>query len=324
MAAVQSSAMDWPMSRDEKKSQLLRLYNDDVRAADVMLSSREPALEALREELDAVRRAAGVHKIVQDAPIEENKDGTTTAAAEAEIERLRSAVETAAAVLRAIVPPPSDESDVAGLPEGGSTRMRARSEGSARDAQTSALRPALCRTPRQGPRPKRKVSFGGQPEEEPGNGNGRPVLTDSDEENSPRKMNATPPRKHRDSIGLTKDRTSAEDKLDVDTPVKTQVVANTGDLVSKSSLKVHLIWLLCSLTIAVIGGRWAFTTEAPPLTTEAPPTNAAMSFGDPACWVGDYTPQGCCLGAARGNPRCWDEHQGYTFERCCLGRAIPN
>jgi hypothetical protein len=286
-----------------------------VKAADIMLSSREPALEALREELDAVRRAAGIQKLVQDAPIEEASENTRTTAADAEVERLRMAVESAAAVLRAIVPPPH-ESDIVSS-EGSSTRVRARSEGSARESQDCTLRSALCRTPRQD-RPKRKVSFGGQPEEEPA----RVVLTDSEEEDSHRKLALTPPRKLRDSIGLTKERSSDVDSYD-EKPSKTQGQPNAANVpASKPVWKVHLMWLLCSATMAVIGigsSSVAFRDAAGPSPPVSP--DMATSFGDPTCWTEGFSPQLCCLGfGTKGNPDCWDA--SHTFERCCLGRSI--
>lgn len=53
------ASLDWPLSRDEKKSCVLKLYDRDVRAANNLLRSGEAALEALRQELAVVRNAGG-------------------------------------------------------------------------------------------------------------------------------------------------------------------------------------------------------------------------------------------------------------------------
>lgn len=53
------ASLDWPLSRDEKKSCVLKFYEQDVRAANRLLRSGEAALEALRQELAVVRSAGG-------------------------------------------------------------------------------------------------------------------------------------------------------------------------------------------------------------------------------------------------------------------------
>merc|ERR1719265_2611474 len=49
------SALDWPLSREEKKTRVLQLYDRDTRAADQLLRTGEDALEALRFELRRIR-----------------------------------------------------------------------------------------------------------------------------------------------------------------------------------------------------------------------------------------------------------------------------
>lgn len=56
MAEVPSSgALDWPLSREEKKQHVIKLYDRDVKAADHLLKSGETALESLRHELHKLR-----------------------------------------------------------------------------------------------------------------------------------------------------------------------------------------------------------------------------------------------------------------------------
>eukprot|EP00747_Dinoflagellata_sp_TGD_P166378 gnl/TRDRNA2_/TRDRNA2_189082_c0_seq1.p1 gnl/TRDRNA2_/TRDRNA2_189082_c0~~gnl/TRDRNA2_/TRDRNA2_189082_c0_seq1.p1 ORF type:complete len:305 (+),score=53.84 gnl/TRDRNA2_/TRDRNA2_189082_c0_seq1:78-917(+) len=154
-------SMDWPLSREEKKGQLLRLYSRDMQASDEVLSSGGAALQALREELEAVRRTAGSRRAKSG---DEDEDSLR----EKEVERLRMALESASAVLRAIVPMQDDAGD-GSLPDSamqtGSRLRRARSEGCA-TVHDSGLRPSLSRTPRQsrGGTPRR-VSFGDKPEQ---------------------------------------------------------------------------------------------------------------------------------------------------------------
>lgn len=49
-------AVDYPMSRDEKKNRVLKLYDQDARQADAMLRSGEEALESMRSELQQLRQ----------------------------------------------------------------------------------------------------------------------------------------------------------------------------------------------------------------------------------------------------------------------------
>jgi len=258
------TAMDWPLSRDEKKTQILRLYNEDVRAADSMLSSGEEALEALREELDAVRQAAGVKVRHNDREVAESPCRST---ADAEIERLRAAVESAAAVLRAIVPAQDEGSDDEECRV--SRRGRARSEGArSKDAD---LRPALRRSKsREGP--KRRVSFGKQPEEEP------PETPDSS--------------------------TKAEEDEDAEDVLLDDRTLHKKGKKGASSLMVHLAWLVVAVAVAAGGSKVAFEMGA----ERSPPMGTVL--GDPNCWVDGFRPEVCCLGPG-GNSKCWDASHTY-------------
>jgi len=55
-AARRRPSVDWPLSREEKKSHVLRLYEQDVQSANQLLESKELALEAVSQELRAMRR----------------------------------------------------------------------------------------------------------------------------------------------------------------------------------------------------------------------------------------------------------------------------
>jgi len=304
-------ALDWPLSRDEKKRQISRLYNEDVRAADSMLSSGEATLEALRDELDSVRKAAGVQKTLPRKKVDcagTPESPASTASQSAEVERLRTAVETAAAVLRALLPTPDECTSLPGDAERPPPRPRAQSEGAARDSSGVTIRPALCRTPRgERTKPKRKVSFGGQPEEEPMR---VAAMTDSEDEEIKKEMRATPPRKHRDSLGLYGERPCHADSPSDAQPEAMVTQASDAEMPT-SSITVHLKWGACSLVLAMLIGMLAFHMGAP--RSDSVP----IAYGDASCWVSGFRPEYCCFGPG-GNPNCWDlEH---TYGRCCLGK----
>merc|ERR1719172_401165 len=89
---------------------------------------------------------------------------TQSETTEPEIARYRHAVDSVRAVLSAILPGRGDDDDDSEV----APPRRARSEGAEREMSAVAVRPSLCRTPRGSMgRPKRRVSFGRQPEEEP-------------------------------------------------------------------------------------------------------------------------------------------------------------
>jgi len=144
--------MDWPLSQHEKRSQLLRIYDKDAKAADL-------ALDALRTELENIRNRSRSNESCQ---LESQQEASACAdpneATRREAERLRVAVESASAVFRAILQPGGmDDCDSDGEHgrAGHADRGRAKSEGA---LPHCALKPALrdrCATPR-----RKRVSFG--------------------------------------------------------------------------------------------------------------------------------------------------------------------
>lgn len=50
--------MDWPLSREEKRACAMQLYEQDVRAADLLLRSKDSSLKELRAEVKVLRRAS--------------------------------------------------------------------------------------------------------------------------------------------------------------------------------------------------------------------------------------------------------------------------
>lgn len=52
----QQPALDWPLSREEKKGCVMRLYEKDVTTANDLLRSKEEALQAASDELQVLRR----------------------------------------------------------------------------------------------------------------------------------------------------------------------------------------------------------------------------------------------------------------------------
>jgi len=299
------TAMDWPLSREEKKNQLLRLYNDDVRAADSMLSSGNRTLEALRAELEAVRAAAGIQKSVRKIMDNQDLPGAPTKIADNEVERLRQAVEDAAAVLRAILPQEdSDPASCTAEAEATPPRFRARSEGAGREPSAVAARPALCRTPRDSRRPKRKVSFGGQPEEEPRRASSPDVWKEDVDDRAV--ILQTPPTRTRhtgDSPVSAKTRSVRS---------KTMSKPSLEEPSTSSRLKVHLTWLICSLVLVTLCGYGAFQ-----MGSRRPPAPRSRMLGDKTCWKLGFTADFCCDRSKGpvGNINCWDAD--FTYARCC-------
>lgn len=170
--------MDWPLSREETKCRLLRLYDSDVQAADQLLHNGEAALEALRGELNSIRHAKGTtsapplrspclqaEQSQLPTPSKEEVPEVTSIAGrsvagdadEATI-RLREAVESATAVAAQLkvlmgvvgkIPEPASLDSFeaeAELAEVVAARPRARSEGAERNGPLlSALRPQTRR-----------------------------------------------------------------------------------------------------------------------------------------------------------------------------------
>eukprot|EP00930_Biecheleria_cincta_P040903 TRINITY_DN28005_c0_g1_i1.p1 TRINITY_DN28005_c0_g1~~TRINITY_DN28005_c0_g1_i1.p1 ORF type:complete len:244 (+),score=61.86 TRINITY_DN28005_c0_g1_i1:34-765(+) len=115
--------MDWPLSREEKKQRLLTLYSQDVQAADDLLQAGDKRIEALRKELEAMQSSSGAQLW------------------QTEVLRLRSAVESAAAMLKVMeaVPVKSDFEDDTNIPV---ARARARSMGNLHQPADRSVLPA--------------------------------------------------------------------------------------------------------------------------------------------------------------------------------------
>merc|ERR1719375_1577772 len=170
--------------------------------------------------------------------------------------------------------------------------MRARSEGADRAPSAVAARPALCRTPRESRRPKRKVSFGGQPEEEPSHS---PEVSKYDEEEGRTVLLQAPPNKVRP--------VAVEKKGDC--PETAALAAGSG-----SRMKLHLTWLIFTVVLVGLCGLLAFRMGSSPSGT-------SNAVGDKNCWKQGFTPEFCCNKAMGkyGNVHCWDHD--FTYERCC-------
>lgn len=193
--ATEVGAMDWPLSQEEKKTQVMRLYNQDVKAADQLIQAGNSSVQTLQSEVEAIRSAIEAQGIL----VSLSKETTASPASraeqhhdkkdkdkDAEIERLRGAVESATALLRAMSvsrtcdDTPSDlEEDVDQRCHGTPLRChapRCRSEGGLRsmaDLCGPPLKSALSRTPRTSRcTTPRRVSFGRREE----------VVTGSDSE----------------------------------------------------------------------------------------------------------------------------------------------
>lgn len=305
-----SNAIDWPLSREEGRNRISRLYNDE----DTIPSGGETALEALAEELDRVRQAAGVQKKISRLKLKDDSESPASQASGGEeVQRLRAAVENASAVLRAILPTP-DEDD-SPVTEQATVKRRAQSEGCARDSSGVTLRPALCRTPRgERTKPKRKVSFGNAPEDEPMR---RAATTDSEDEDIKAECQATPPRNHRNSLDLNayaRMRESPDQcsSGEMDSP-REDMASQATEIETTRSIKTKVTWKW-SLCVGGTAMAIAMFTYLGPF--RADPDSTHMSYGDPACWVGGFRPEYCCFGPG-GNSNCWDTD--HTYERCCLG-----
>lgn len=144
-AGAAAATLDWPLSRNEKKNQLMHLCDKEVQAADRLLVSERAALAAVREELSALKRS-------QAASRENDEDAMSVQAAE----DVWQVVERAAAVLRAVLPAKEETTDAAYVDAEGPWGM-----GKSRSESSLPFKPALSRTP-GGSRcgtPKRRVSF---------------------------------------------------------------------------------------------------------------------------------------------------------------------
>lgn len=176
--ARSSPHLDWPLSAEEKKGCVLRLYDKDVQAANELIRSSEEKLEAMQEQLAKARIADGtppwnlseqitlVPEVTLDSrsskpmaveqPAIVDADDTEDAA-----DKLRATIAAATAALQALEnakvkkDPPSRKSEQSNFSQG---RQRSRSEG--------PLVGILCKDPQRRSRgsslggEKRRVSFG--------------------------------------------------------------------------------------------------------------------------------------------------------------------
>jgi hypothetical protein len=187
--ATEGGAMDWPLSQEEKKTQVMRLYNQDVKAADQLIQAGNSSVQTLQSEVEAIRSAIEAQGIL----VSLSKETTAVASRvehhqdkDAEMERLRGAVESATALLRAMSVSRTCEDTRNDLEEDVDPRChgtplrchapRCRSEGGLRsmaDLCVPPLKSALSRTPRTSRcATPRRVSFGRREE----------VVTGSDSE----------------------------------------------------------------------------------------------------------------------------------------------
>lgn len=58
MSSTSSNSQDWPLSKEEQKKRIIRLYDKDVKAANELVHSREAALKQAIKELKAARAEA--------------------------------------------------------------------------------------------------------------------------------------------------------------------------------------------------------------------------------------------------------------------------
>eukprot|EP00747_Dinoflagellata_sp_TGD_P191844 gnl/TRDRNA2_/TRDRNA2_55813_c1_seq1.p1 gnl/TRDRNA2_/TRDRNA2_55813_c1~~gnl/TRDRNA2_/TRDRNA2_55813_c1_seq1.p1 ORF type:complete len:285 (-),score=55.82 gnl/TRDRNA2_/TRDRNA2_55813_c1_seq1:62-868(-) len=157
-------SLDWPLSRDEKRTRVLRLYDAEVHAADEMIQSGQLAMEKLQGELDTIKCASQPGAMTPDeCPATADPDK------EAERLRLRQSIESATALLKGLLEQAGIEAPAADAVDGAdddchvAPRPRARSEGAERtEPLRSALRPARRRRWSRGGKQLR-VSFSERP-----------------------------------------------------------------------------------------------------------------------------------------------------------------
>mmetsp|Transcript_11915 Transcript_11915/g.21807 ORF Transcript_11915/g.21807 Transcript_11915/m.21807 type:complete len:366 (+) Transcript_11915:33-1130(+) len=73
-------SLDWPLSREEKKTCLMRLYDSDLQTANNLVRSGEEALEALRSELSNIKHSQEkkTRKPARQASPKPSADGAAT------------------------------------------------------------------------------------------------------------------------------------------------------------------------------------------------------------------------------------------------------
>jgi len=146
--------MDWPLSREEKRLQVLQLYDREEQMTDSVLMSGQAAIAKMKAELETMKNKSKV--------LVESQQGLSE-----DSQRLWQALEAASAVFRAVVPS-SAEDDCSGDEQVGDMR-RASSAHVMRSTSDTTQPPPVAskkpRTPRSSLTGKqRRVSFGELPE----------------------------------------------------------------------------------------------------------------------------------------------------------------
>jgi len=163
MTDVPSCSLDWPLSREEKKNRVLRLYDDDLQAADQLLKTGEAAIAELRVELVKARCPGSSSDACMDDSIKvDSEDGCPDSRTSIEDEVSNEKREAAERLRLAIVSMQEVLDSLRGTPLSAETntkcdddRRRTRSEGA--KTPSRALSPALKSIPR------RRRSRGGEP-----------------------------------------------------------------------------------------------------------------------------------------------------------------
>jgi len=164
-----TAAMDWPLSRAEKRHQVLQLYDREQLMTDSVVMSGQAALARMKDEIEAIKNRSKILVGEQQGLSEDSQ-------------RLWQALETVSGVFRAVVPPTEEDDDSGDEPLTPQLQpTRSKSAPHLRDgALPSTVTPLvpiratsnLPRTPRSsltgkqegGEQIKRKVSFSGEPE----------------------------------------------------------------------------------------------------------------------------------------------------------------
>lgn len=149
--------MDWPLSHEEKKRQVLQLYDREEQMTDSVLLSGHEALARMKAELETIKHKSKVL-------VEDQQDLSEDS------QRLFQALEAASAVFRAVVPS-ALEDDCSGDEHCGGSR-RAKSAGATRSdcipPRVASKKPTTPRSSLKGAGTQRsqkpRVSFGAQPE----------------------------------------------------------------------------------------------------------------------------------------------------------------
>lgn len=182
MAHLCSAAVDWPLSHEEKKGCVLRLFERDVQAANVAIRCGEERLEALKAELETVHQRVTAEtsvKALSETPqkplsskarLQRSPKDDGSKQAEEAAEKLRMAIASATAALRAL----EGQAFAAQEDQSESPRpTRARSEGPIEPVSILCKdrRHSRGRSTEEGSGLKRRVSFGKLPKHETSDSN---------------------------------------------------------------------------------------------------------------------------------------------------------